>query len=132
MAELVLAKRLRAFVPNPQIAKQAVPFANGDILHTNVFAPHVRVDQKLREQLEANQRLIDPTASCGGFTESFSNKRAAERAAERSTAHVQTPKQKIARRKQIRAHNLEQHLLFQNQQQHAQLRPRLVQHQQAA
>jgi len=59
MARATLHREVRSFLTQPQLARQAQPFQNGDVLHSNFYQPHVHVDDKLRAALEANQAALD-------------------------------------------------------------------------
>ena len=56
---------LLALTPTPSFAvavrcRQAQPFQNGDILHSNFYQPHVHVGSHLELALAANQSQLEP------------------------------------------------------------------------
>jgi len=59
MARVTLTRAIRSFLTQPTLARQAAPFQNGDVLHSNFYQPHVHVDDQLRAALDANQASID-------------------------------------------------------------------------
>ena len=62
LAQAIRDGHLISFVSQPQLAQQALPFQNGDILHSNFYQPHVLVDDDLRRKLDANQAAVDSLA----------------------------------------------------------------------
>ena len=62
LAQAIRDGHLISFVSQPQLAQQALPFQNGDILHSNFYQPHVLVDDDLRRKLDANQAAVDGLA----------------------------------------------------------------------
>ena len=55
LADATLHRQVRSFVSVPPLARQAQPFLDGDILHSNFYASHVHIDDDLRARLDANQ-----------------------------------------------------------------------------
>ena len=59
LARSTLRRQIRSFVSQPPLARQAVPFQNGDILHTNFYKPHVKVEPHIRARIAANQIAME-------------------------------------------------------------------------
>ena len=70
MARLTLQNAVLSLVAQPHLAVQAAPFQNGDILHTNFYRPHVRIDSHLKRALEANQSVVDQVLQTAARQES--------------------------------------------------------------
>ena len=66
LAKCTLDGHISSFVASPQLAQQAVPFQNGDVLHSNFYQAHVLVNDNLRRRLDANQASLDAADNITG------------------------------------------------------------------
>ena len=60
-ARLAASRLTRCLHSQPLFTSQQSAVCSSNILHSNVFAPHVKVDPALQRQLEASQASIGET-----------------------------------------------------------------------